>query len=96
MRDLVRLAIGSWSPLELIFTCLISGILSTCCCTTPLELMAVCFSWQPLEVGVGYLAGATYCLGMSGDTGFLGGLDSSVRQFANIVRKVSIAANCES
>ena len=53
------------------------------------------FSWPPLELGVGYLAGAS-CLGMSSDTGFLGGLDSSVRQFSNIVRTASIAANCES
>ena len=44
MHDLVRLAIVSWSPLELIVTCLIFGIVSTCCCTTPLEVMAVCFS----------------------------------------------------
>ena len=33
---------------------------------------------------------------MSGDTGFLGGLDSSVRQFSNIVLTASIAANFES
>ena len=33
---------------------------------------------------------------MSGDTGFLGGLDSSVSQFSKIVRTASIAANCES
>ena len=57
--------------------------------------MAVWFSWPPLEVGVGYLSGAS-CLGMSGDTGFLGGVDSIVRQFSNIVRTDSIATNCES
>ena len=57
--------------------------------------MAVWFSWPPLEVGVGYPAGAS-CLGMSDDTGFLGGLDSIVRQFSNIVRTASIAANCKS
>ena len=50
--------------------------------------------WPHLEVGVGYLAGAS-CLGMSGDTGIFGGLDSIVCQFSNIFRTVSIAANCE-
>ena len=53
------------------------------------------FSWPPLEVGVGYLSGAS-CLGMSGDTGFLCGLNSIVRPFVNIARTASIAANCES
>ena len=53
------------------------------------------FSWPPLEVGVVYLSGATSCLGMSGDTVFFGGLDSSVRQFANIIQTASIAVNCE-
>ena len=69
--------------------------MSNFCCTAPLEVMAVWFYWPPLEVGVGYLAGAC-CLGISGDTGFLGGLDSNVRQFANIVRTASIADNCKS
>ena len=97
MLDLVRLAICSWSPLELIATCVFFGIVSTFCCTTALEVMAVWFSWPPLEVGVGYLTGNTAFLGMSGNTvGFLGGKDSSVRQFANIVLAASIAANCES
>ena len=68
-------------------------IVSTFFCTTPLEVMAVWFSWTPLEVGLGYLDGATYCLGISGDADFLGRLDSSVRQFANIVPIASIAAN---
>ena len=53
MLDLVRLAIGYWSPLELIVTCVFFGIVSTFCYTTPLEVMAVWFSWPPLEVGVG-------------------------------------------
>ena len=66
MLDLVRLAIGSWSPLDLIETCVFFGIGSNCCCTKPLEVMALCFSWPPLEVGVGYRTGATSCLGMIG------------------------------
>ena len=70
-------------------------IVSTFCCTAPMEVMAVWFSWPPLEVGVGYLAGAS-CLGMSVDTGFLGELDSIVRQFSNIFRIAAIADNCES
>ena len=68
MSDLVRLSIGFWSPLELIVTCLIVGIVSTCCCITPLEVMAVYFYWPPLEVDVGYLTGTTACLGMSDNT----------------------------
>ena len=70
-------------------------MVSTFFCTTPLEVMTVCFPCRPLEVGVGYLTGATACLGMSGvecgDT-----VGSSVRQFANIVLTALIAANCES
>ena len=54
MLDMVRLEIGSWSPLELISTCVFFGIGSNFCCTTPLEVMAVYFSCPPLEVGVGY------------------------------------------
>ena len=58
------------------------------------------FSWPPLEVGVGYLTGAAACLGMTGvgcvDTlCALGGKDYTVCQFAKIVWKASIAANCE-
>ena len=51
-------------------------------------------------MGVGYLTGATACLGMCGvecgnTVGFLGGKDSTVRQFTKIVWTASIAANCE-
>ena len=86
MVDMVRLAIGSWSSDELIFTCLFFGVFSTFCCTAPLKVMVMWFSWPPLEVGDGYFSGAS-CLGMSGDTGFLGGLDSIVCQFPNNFRK---------
>ena len=96
MLDLVRLAIGSWSPVELIVIFVFFGIVSVFCWTTPLEVMVVWFSWSPLEVSVGYLFGATSCLGMSGGTGFLGGLDSSVCQSANIVWTASIAASYKS
>ena len=57
--------------------------------------MAMWFSWPPLEVGVGYLAGYS-CLGMSGVIGFLCGLDFIVLPFVNIAFTASIAANCES
>ena len=53
MLDLVRLAIGSWSPLELTATWVFFGIVSDFCCTTPLEVMALFFPWPPLELGVG-------------------------------------------
>ena len=66
MLDLVRSEISSCSPLELIGTCVFVGIVSNFFCTKPLEVMAVCFSWPPLEVGVGCLTGATTCLGISG------------------------------
>ena len=59
MLDLVHLAIGSWYPLELIATWVFFGIVSNFFCTTPLEVMAVCFYFTSLEVGVGYLTGAT-------------------------------------
>ena len=69
--------------------------------TTPLEVTAVCFYLPPLEVGVGCRTSATTCLGMIGaECGnavcALGGKDSSVCQFAKIVRTASIATNCES
>ena len=95
MLDLVRLAIGSWSSAELIFPCVFFGIMSTFCYTEPLEVMAVWFSWPPLEVGVGYLAGSS-CIGMSGEISLLCGLDSIVCPFVNIALTASIAANCES
>ena len=101
MLDLVCLAIGSWSSLELIATWVFFVIVSNFFCTTPLEVMAVSFSWPPLEVGVGYLTGAAACLGMTGvGCGNIffasGGKDSTVLQFAKIVRTASIAANFES
>ena len=67
--DLVCLAIGSFSPAELVVTCVFFENMSTFCGTSPLEVMAMWFSWPPLKVGVGYLAGAS-CLGISGDIGF--------------------------
>ena len=100
MLDLVRLAIGSLSPLELTATCVFFGIVNEFCCTTPLEFMALLFSWPPLEVGVGYRTGDSACLGMTG-VGWgntlcaSGGKDSTVCQFTNIVWTASIAANCE-
>ena len=50
---------------------------------------------------VGYLSGADACLGRTGvgcgnTLGESGGKEATVRQFADIVRTDSIAANCES
>ena len=100
MLDLVRLTIGSRSPLELTATWVFVGIVSYFCCTTPLEVMALFFSFPTLEVGVGYLTGTSACLGMTGVGGgntlcASGGKDSTVCQFAKIVRAASIAANYE-
>ena len=66
MLDLVSLEIGSWSPLELTDTWVFFGIVSDFCCTTPLEVMALFFSWTPLEVGVGYRTGAAPYLSKTG------------------------------
>ena len=43
MLGLLRLEIGSWSSLELIFTCVCFFIGSNFCSTTPLEVMSVFF-----------------------------------------------------
>ena len=101
MLDLVRLVIGSWSPLEFTDNWVFFGIVSDFCCNTPLKVMALFFPWPPLEVGVGYRTGAAACLGMTGvgcgsTLCASGGKDSTVRQFANIFWTASIAANCES
>ena len=101
MLDQVRLAIGSWSPLELIATWVFLGIVSNFCCTTPLEVIAIFFSWPPLEVGVGYRTSTAVCLAMTGvgcgNTIFdSGGKDYTVLQFAKISQTASIADNCES
>ena len=57
--------------------------------TTPLEFMALLFSWPPLEVGVGYRNSASACLSLTGvgcgnTLWASSGKDSTVRQFANI------------
>ena len=101
MRDMLRLAICSWSPLELTDTWVFWGIVSGFCCTTPLEVINLYLSWPPLEVGVGYRSGANTCLGRTGvgcgnTLGDSCGKDFTVRRFANIVRTASIGANCES
>ena len=101
MLDLVSLAIGSWSPLELTATWVCFGIVNEFCYTKPLEFMALLFSWPPLEVGVGYRTGSYACLSMTGvgcgnNLCASGGKDSTVHQFTKIVPTSSIAANCES
>ena len=53
MRDLVRVAIGSWSPLDLDATWVYLEIISGYCWYTPLEVSTLCLPWSPLEVGVG-------------------------------------------
>ena len=47
LLDLVRLVIGSWSPLELISTRVFFGIVSNFFCTAPLEVMDVFFLGHP-------------------------------------------------
>ena len=66
MIDLVRLAIDSWSPLELTDTWVFFGIMSGFCCNTPLEIITLFLSWPPLEVGVCYRTKSDDCLGMTG------------------------------
>ena len=52
-RDLVRAAIGSWSPLELTATCRSLKITGVCCLKAPLEVVNLSLTWSPLEVGTG-------------------------------------------
>ena len=100
MLGMMGLEICSSSPLGLTATWVFFGIVNDFCCTKPLEVMALFFSWPPLEVGVGYRTGATACLGMTG-VGCVntlctsGDKYSTVCQIAKIVRTASIAANCE-
>ena len=47
MRDLVRLAIGSWSPLKLTATWVFFGIVSGFFCNTPLEVITLYFFGHP-------------------------------------------------
>ena len=101
MLDLVRLAIGSWSPLELTATWVFFGIVSGFFCNALLEIITLSLSWPPLEVVVGYHIVAYACLGRTGvgygKTFFdSGGKDYTVSLFANIVWTASIAADCES
>ena len=68
------------------------------CCTKPLEVMALFFSWPPLEVGVGYLSGAAAWIGMTG-AGCVntlcasGGKDSTVFQFAKMFQQAYAIQN---
>ena len=66
MSDLVRLAIYSWSTLELTATWVFFGIMSGFFCNTPLEVITLSLSCPPLEVGVGYRSRADACLGRTG------------------------------
>ena len=100
MRDLVRLVMDSWSPLELTSTWVILEIVSGYCWYTPLEVITLSLPWPPLEVGVGYHSGADVCssttgVGCGNTLVDSGGKDSTVRQFSKIVRTVSVAASCE-
>ena len=89
MCDMVRLAIGSWSPLELTATLVFFGIVSGFCYNTPLEVITLSLSWPPLEVVVGYHIVAYACLGRTGvgygKTFFdSGGKYSTILQFSKI------------
>ena len=99
MCYLLRLAMGSWSPLELTTTWVFLEIVSGCFWDTPLEVVTFSLPWPTFEVGAGYRIGSDSCSGTTG----LGcgntlvdscGKDSNVRQFAKIVRTASIAASC--
>ena len=50
MFDLVRLEIGSWSPLELDGSWVFLGILIGCWCTTSLEFITLSLRWPPLDM----------------------------------------------
>ena len=50
MFDLVRLVIGSWSPLELAFTWVFLGIVIGCWCTTSVYFLTLSLRWAPLDM----------------------------------------------
>ena len=91
MRKLVRLAIGSWLPLELNATWVFFGIVGGFCCNTPLKVSTLYLFCPPLEVGVGYCGGTDACL-VRTDVGCgnifcdSGANYSTVCQFANIIQ----------
>ena len=51
--DIVRAAIGSWSPLELTATYRSLEITVFCCFKATLEVVTLPLPWSPLEVGAG-------------------------------------------
>ena len=70
------------------------GIVCTLCCSEPLEVVAGCFSWSPLEVGTRYRSGAAF-LGMRGALDVLFWMDLIVFPFVNIALTASVADNCD-
>ena len=52
-RDILRAAIGSWSPLELNATFRPFGITGVCCLKATLEVFSLSLPWSPLEVVAG-------------------------------------------
>ena len=83
MFDLVRLAIGSWSLLELAGTWVFLGIFIGCWCTTSVDFFTLSLCWPPLEMD----GRNDVCLCSTGG-GFdnsMFGLGASVLQFPNIV-----------
>ena len=101
MHDLVQLAIGSWSSLELTDNWVFLETVSVFCWDTPFEVVTLYLPWPPLEVGGGYRIGAdvfsvTTGAGCGNTLVDSGCIDSTVRQFAKSFQTASIAASCES
>ena len=101
IRDLVRVAMGSWSPLYLAATWVFLEIVSGCCWDAAWEVVTLSLPWTPLEVGSGYRSGANACsgttvLGCGPNLGDSGDKDFTVRQFAKIFRTALIYTSCES
>ena len=53
IRDLVRAAIVSQSPLELTATWIFLESTGVCCWKVPLEVVTLLLPWRPSEVGAG-------------------------------------------
>ena len=53
MHDIVQVAMGSWSPLELAATWVFLEIISGCCWDALLEVFTLSLTWSPLELGAG-------------------------------------------
>ena len=101
MSDLVQLAMGSWSPLELTDIWVFLVIVSGCFWDTPLEVITLSLTCRTLEVGAGYRSGSAAFSGTTGvgcgnTLGVSGGKDYTVRLFSKKIQQLQLplVVNC--